>query len=169
MYMQHLPFGSVYVIAVKSMEWCGWEENRTQLIRWELCEHTWGRNLILQSEWEEDEMLGVVLLKPPFQLQLFLIFPRNENQSHSKSKFFYGRVKWPWISRVSFLSFLRHKLCLYAAFALKDSFPGNGIWNLPPALYLLLSFNFVVWIVFLFWRTKHCNQAVLIDVWNLIC
>lgn len=80
MYMQHLPFGSVYVIAVKSMEWCGWEENRTQLISWELCEHTWGRNLILQSEWEEDEMLGVVLLKPPFQLQLFLIFPRNETK-----------------------------------------------------------------------------------------
>lgn len=34
-------------------------------------------------------MLGVVLPKPPFQLQLFLIFPRNENQSHSKSKFLY--------------------------------------------------------------------------------
>lgn len=33
-------------------------------------------------------MLGVVLPKPPLQLQLFLIFPRSENQSHSKSKFY---------------------------------------------------------------------------------
>lgn len=49
-------------MAVKSMEWCGWEQNRTQLIRRELHTHTLGRNLILSGEWEEDEMLGMAPL-----------------------------------------------------------------------------------------------------------
>lgn len=157
-YVQHVPFVSVYVIAVKSGEWCGWEQNWTQLIRQDLCAHTWGRNVILRGEWEEDEMVNVAMPRTPFQLQLFLLFLRCGSPSHSKSQILWDLQRSKVtveMQNTPFKNYLRNKLhllnlSLYADVALEEHFPDTGSWNLPVVLLLLfITVRFMALIVVL--------------------